>query len=95
MFKFKLLAVFLLTSVLGKKELFCFDENTVDNVCHINNLKLKLRHNLVYETALDLVFNNSSLKCLTKKGHPCDVTFNVTGSKAKIEFNGNSTIIGR
>jgi hypothetical protein len=78
------------------EEKLCFDHNTVDGVCTVENTQLRFEESFYYRTDHSLVFNNVKLYCLGSESHDaCDIAFNVDRENGKFEMNGDSSIAGR
>jgi hypothetical protein len=78
------------------EEKLCFDHNTKDGVCTVENTQLRFEESFYYRTDKSLVFNNVKLYCLGSESHnACDIAFNVDKDSGKFEMNGDSSIAGR
>ncbi len=55
---------------------FCAASNTINNTCTIKDRNIRLQSDLVYNTTLNLVFDNSIVRCLTAENIPCSITIN-------------------
>lgn len=90
-----LLIVLLTCLARAKHDPLCHANNTVNDTCTISAQTIRLKHNLMYKTHLNLVFNNTNVYCIDKKRNPCDISLNLTSAFSQLLMAGNSSISAR
>ena len=71
-----------------------FDEET--NECRIVHKQLRFTHDVFYSTNSSLVFDASTVRCLTTSYTPCSIVFHLTGGYSTVfELKNGANIEGK
>ena len=75
----------------------CSATNTEGDTCYITDKSLRLTSDFKYKTDLNLVFDNTIIRCITSQYHPCSFWFEMgsTSKEGGITLKNGSLIQGK
>lgn len=72
----------------------CPPTQVQNNTCFVTAKDVRLTYDFVYESDLNMIFDNTEVQCITTTMHPCDVHFK-TGNKTQITLRNGSRLVGK